>query len=60
MIVRPDLAEKQHAELVGSRLLGVYGVWQRHHEAVCHLIAHRLVDLTPLLGTLPTRSRDFH
>lgn len=60
VIVRPDLAEKQHAELVGSRLLGVYGVWQRHHEAVCHLIAHRLVDLTPLLGTLPTRSRDFH
>jgi hypothetical protein len=25
-----------------------------------HLIAGRLVDMTPLLGALPTRSRDFH
>ena len=27
---------------------------------VVHLIAGRLVDLTPLLGQLATRSRDFH
>jgi DNA-directed DNA polymerase III (polc) len=59
VIVRPGLADQQHKELVGSNLLGVYGVWQRH-QAVCHLIAQRLVDLTPLLGTLRTRSRDFH
>ena len=59
VIVRPDLAEKQHKELVGSNLLGVYGVWQRQ-QRVCHLIAQRLVDLTPLLGLLRTRSRDFH
>lgn len=71
VIVRPELAERQHAELVWSRLLGVYGVWQRHEvrptnppdgpkapAAVCHLIAHRLVDLTPLLGALRMRSRD--
>jgi len=25
-----------------------------------HLLAGRLVDLTPLLGELPTSSRDFH
>ena len=59
VIVRPDLADKQHKELVGSNLLGVYGVWQRQQN-VCHLIAQRLVDLTPLLGLLRTRSRDFH
>ena len=59
VIVRPELAERQHAELTGASLLGVYGVWQRHQD-VCHLIAHRLVDLSALLGELRTRSRDFH
>jgi len=47
------------AELLHARLLGVWGVWQRE-AGVCHLIAHRLVDLSPWLGRLPTRSRDFH
>jgi error-prone DNA polymerase len=28
--------------------------------AVVHVIAGRLTDLTPLLGALPTKSRDFH
>jgi len=59
IIVRPELSIRQHAELVNAQLLGVYGVWQRH-ESVCHLVAGRLVDLTPLLGALHTRSRDFH
>ncbi|MFT0850055.1 error-prone DNA polymerase [Achromobacter sp. F4_2707] len=59
VIVRPDLAEKQHAELVGAQLLGVYGVWQRQ-QSVCHLVARRLVDLSHLLGALRTSSRDFH
>ena len=46
-----------------ARLLAVYGVWQRDTEnggRVCHVVAKRLVDLTPLLGELPTASRDFH
>jgi error-prone DNA polymerase len=41
----------------------VHGVWQRDVEsggAVCHLIARRLQDLTPLLGGLSTQSREFH
>lgn len=59
VIVRPELADKQHAELTGANLLGVYGVWQRH-EAVCHLVARRLVDFSHLLGELRTHSRDFH
>lgn len=59
LIVRPELVERQRAELVHARLLGVYGIWQRRHE-VAHLIAHRLVDLSPLLGGLEVPSRDFH
>ena len=51
--------ERQRAELAGSRLLAVHGVWQREGE-VRHLIAGRLEDLTPLLGRLATQSRDFH
>ena len=59
VIVRPELAERQRLELVQSQLLGVYGVWQRKN-GICHLLASRLVDLSPLLGDLSTRSRDFH
>src|SRR5690606_19763440 len=59
VIVRADLAQRQRMELVNSRLMGVYGVWQKQ-SGICHLMASRLVDLTPLLNDLPTRSRDFH
>lgn len=59
VIVRPNLAEKQRIELTQSRLLGIYGVWQRQSE-VCHLLAERLVNLDYLLGELKTKSRDFH
>ncbi len=54
-----DLAEKQRRELIGARLLAVYGVLERQGE-VTHLIAGRLKDLTPMLGSLVTQSRDFH
>ncbi|MBY0239150.1 MAG: error-prone DNA polymerase, partial [Burkholderiaceae bacterium] len=59
VIVWPALMERQRREVMGSQLLGVYGQWQVAHN-VCHLVAQRLVDLTPLLGELDTRSRDFH
>ncbi|MFT0548186.1 error-prone DNA polymerase [Allopusillimonas ginsengisoli] len=59
VIIYPDLAQRQRAELINAKLLGVYGVWQRQ-SSICHLMASRLIDLTPLLGTLPTRSRNFH
>ncbi|MDR1934903.1 MAG: error-prone DNA polymerase [Candidatus Accumulibacter sp.] len=58
VIVHPRLVERQRRELLGARLLGVLGVLQREGE-VMHLIAQRLADHTPLLGQLPTRSRDF-
>ncbi|MBP6018023.1 MAG: error-prone DNA polymerase [Burkholderiaceae bacterium] len=59
VIVRAELAVKQYTPLTQSRLMGVYGVWQRQ-SGVCHLKASRLVDLSHLLGELHTRSRDFH
>lgn len=59
VIVNRELAEKQRLELTQSRLLGIYGVWQRQ-ENTCHLLARRLVNLDHLLGELQARSRDFH
>ena len=49
----------QRRELLGARLMAVYGRWQREGD-VRNLIAKRLKDLTPLLGRLATASRDFH
>ncbi|MCZ2438622.1 MAG: error-prone DNA polymerase [Burkholderiales bacterium] len=58
VICWPQLVRRQRRALLGSRLLTVYGVWQREGE-VRHLVAHRLVDHTPLLQGLDSRSRDF-
>ena len=63
MIVWPALARTQRQPLLGSRLLTVYGIWQREGEPgreICHLVARQLVDHTPLLAGLAARSRDFH
>jgi len=63
VIVWKSLQDRQRAELLRSRLMAVYGVWQRDEDSggeVRHLIAKRLVDLTPLLGGLSTVSREFH
>jgi error-prone DNA polymerase len=59
VIVWRDLGDRQRRELLGARLLAVYGKVEREGDVV-HVLAGRLVDLTPLLGALPTRSRDFH
>lgn len=59
VIVWKRIRERQRAVLTGSRLLAVYGKWQREGE-VKNLIAGHLVDLTPLLNGLSTVSRDFH
>jgi error-prone DNA polymerase len=53
-----SLRERQRKELLRSRLLAVYGTWQRDGD-VKNLIAGRLEDLTPMLGRLATESRDF-
>lgn len=59
VVVWRDLAERQRRELLGARLLAVYGTLERQGE-VAHLVAGHLRDLTPLLGSLVTHSRDFH
>jgi error-prone DNA polymerase len=50
--------EQQRREVLSAPLLGVYGVWQQE-GTVRHLVAKRLVDMSHLLGRLPTISRDF-
>jgi len=67
VIVWPALREDegQRNALLRARLLAVEGQWQRDAGSggvVCHLVARRLHDLTPLLGRLAglTTSRDFH
>jgi error-prone DNA polymerase len=58
VIVWPNLVDQQRREVMGARLLGVYGQWQEANN-VRHLVAKRLVDLTHMLGELDTRSRNF-
>ncbi len=55
-----SLREKQREVLLRSRLLAVRGEWQSEGE-LRNLIAHRLADLSPLLGRLADSagSRDF-
>jgi error-prone DNA polymerase len=59
VIVWRDVGERQRRELLGAKLLAVFGKVEREGQVV-HLIAGRLADLSPLLGDLPVRSRDFH
>jgi error-prone DNA polymerase len=59
VIVWRKLAERQRKTLLGARLMGVSGRLQREGD-VLHLVARQLDDYTHLLGTLMTRSRDFH
>jgi error-prone DNA polymerase len=58
VIVWPGLLERQRKEVLSASLLAVYGVWQCEGE-VRHLVAHRLVDMSHLLGGLQSTSRDF-
>jgi error-prone DNA polymerase len=59
VIVWRDVGDRQRRELLGSRLMAVHGKVEREGEVV-HVIAGWLVDLSPLLGSLQTKSRDFH
>jgi len=52
------LRERQRSVLLRARLLAVAGTWQREGDTA-NLIAGHLEDLTPLLGRLSTRGREF-
>jgi error-prone DNA polymerase len=58
VIVWPAVAEAQRRPLLASTLLTVFGVWQCQGE-VRHLVAKTLVDHSPLLQGLASRSRNF-
>jgi error-prone DNA polymerase len=58
VVVWRNLAERQRRVLLTATLLGVDGRWESV-AGVNHLIAERLHDYSPLLGTLDSRSRDF-
>ena len=59
VIVWPRVVERQRQALLGSQLMGVYGTWQNENK-VRHLVAGRLINLSPMLGELGTKSRNFH
>jgi len=59
VVVWHHVAERQRRVFLESRLLGVDGRWE-HVDGVSHLIAQRLIDMSDLLGSLDSRSRDFH
>jgi error-prone DNA polymerase len=59
VVVWRHLSERQKAELLGARLLGVQGVIERDGDVV-HLVARRLLDYSMLLGPLAAPARDFH
>lgn len=59
IIVWERVGDEYRRPLLESRLLEVHGELQRQ-EGVMHVVARRLIDRTPLLGELITRSRDFH
>ncbi|HET8698719.1 MAG TPA: OB-fold nucleic acid binding domain-containing protein, partial [Gammaproteobacteria bacterium] len=59
LVVWESLAQSARRELLGAALLGVVGKVQKEGE-VLHVIAERLYDHSELLGSLVTRSRDFH
>jgi error-prone DNA polymerase len=68
VIVGRALRERQREEVLHSRLLVVWGRWERNQDPghppgwgpVCNLVARRVADWSHLLGRLASASRDFH
>lgn len=59
VVVWQATARAQKSAYIGAKLLMVKGILERE-GSVIHVIAGRLIDLTPKLQQLQTRSRDFH
>lgn len=59
VVVWQHVAQRQRRVLLESQLLAVEGRIQRE-DGVQHLVAERLENYGELLGSLETRSRDFH
>jgi len=54
LIIWPRMFEQNRRIVMGARMLGLYGQVQREGEVV-HVIAKKLIDLSPLLGSLGQR-----
>jgi len=54
-----NIVETYRHEVLGSSMVAVYGETQRVGQIV-HLIAHKIEDLSWMLGELSTQSRNFH
>ncbi len=59
VIVWESVGTQQRRPLLEAKLLEIQGELQ-HQDGITHVIARRLIDRSPLLGELITRSRDFH
>jgi len=59
VVVWQATARAQKSAYISSKILMVKGILEREGE-VTHIIAGRLIDLTPALEQLQTHSRDFH
>ena len=59
VVIWRRIASEQRQVLLNAQLLGVKGYIERDGQ-VTHLIAKQLVDFSPLLGKLVTKSRNFH
>ena len=59
VVVWQQLAERQRRPFLEARLMRVDGRLESENGVV-HVVARQLHDLTPLLGSLDVRSRDFH
>jgi len=59
VVVWEHVALRRRKALLGASLLAVRGRWEQV-DGVAHLIANDMQDLSGLLGSLHTTSRDFH
>jgi error-prone DNA polymerase len=59
VVVWEHVAQRRRKALLGARLLAVRGRWEQV-DGVAHLIAQDMHDLSDMLGSLHTASRDFH
>ena len=59
VVVWRATARAQKQPYLNAKILMVKGLLEKEGD-VCHVIAGRLIDMTPQLATLQAKSRDFH
>ena len=59
VILWQNVVENFRQEVLGAKMVCVYGVTQRE-QSVVHLVARKIEDLSWMLGELATHSRNFH